>query len=173
MTATTEITRVTSFSPADLNDLCEATEAAIVEDGGFGWLNPPAREVLESYWKGTLLVPEREVFIARLDNVVCGSTQLVHPPRHREAQAFGCRLESHFLAPWARGHGLARRMVETVEAAARGAGYKVIQLDVRETQEAAVRHFDALDFVRWGTNPMYARVGRRVVKGFYYYKELK
>ncbi|MCP4330614.1 MAG: GNAT family N-acetyltransferase [Alphaproteobacteria bacterium] len=170
--ATTETARLTEFSSGDLNDLCEATEAAIIDGGGFGWVKPPPREVLESYWRGVLLVPERDLFAARLDGVICGSVQLVRPSPSKESQAFAARLESHFLAPWARGHGLARAMVETVEEAARSGGFKLLHLDVRETQTAAIRHFDALGFVRWGTNPLYAKVRGRFIAGHYYYKEL-
>ena len=172
MTTTTEIARLTTLNAGDLNDLCEATEAAILDGGGFGWLAPPSRDVLEAYWRGVLLVPERDLYAARLDNVICGSAQLVRPSRNKESQAFAARLESHFLAPWARGHGLAREMVMAVEKAARDAGFKVLHLDVRETQEAAIRHFDALGYVRWGTNPAYARVHGRIIAGHYYYKDL-
>ena len=51
------VERLTQYSGTDLDDLCEATESAIVEGGGFGWLKPPPRQVLENYWKGVLLVP--------------------------------------------------------------------------------------------------------------------
>lgn len=71
------VERLTQYSGTDLDDLCEATESAIVEGGGFGWLKPPPRQVLENYWKGMLLVPERRVVVGRLDGIVAGSAQLV------------------------------------------------------------------------------------------------
>ena len=37
-----KVERLTRYSGTDLDDLCEATESAIVEGGGFGWLKPPA-----------------------------------------------------------------------------------------------------------------------------------
>ena len=74
------VERATELSDADLHDLCEGTDMAILDGGGFGWLTPPPRERLEAYWRGVLLVPERELFIARLEGVVCGSAQLVRPP---------------------------------------------------------------------------------------------
>ena len=43
----------------DLDDLCDATESAIIEGGGFGWIRVPPRKVLENYWKGVLTIPER------------------------------------------------------------------------------------------------------------------
>ena len=41
-----QIEMVETLSPADLNDLCDATDAAVESGGGFGWVTPPAREVL-------------------------------------------------------------------------------------------------------------------------------
>ena len=35
--------RINEFRRADLNDLCDATEAAIRDGNGFGWLTPPPR----------------------------------------------------------------------------------------------------------------------------------
>ena len=52
------IEKLESLSPTDLEDLCHATEAAIDEGGGFGWIKRPERETLEKYWRGFLLVPE-------------------------------------------------------------------------------------------------------------------
>src|SRR5207302_1791258 len=91
------IERLTQYSRTDLDDLCEATESAIVEGGGFGWLTPPARQVLENYWKGVLLVPERRLVVGRLDGVVAGSAQLSRAPRNNEAQAFACPMTSSSL----------------------------------------------------------------------------
>src|SRR5690606_40638746 len=52
------------LSPSDLNDLCDATDAAIEGGGGFGWLRPPMREGLERYWQGVIAAPTRWLFIA-------------------------------------------------------------------------------------------------------------
>ena len=122
------------FDDDDLAALCEATDAAIIDGGGFGWINPPGRRALESYFRGILLVPERELFVVRMDGVIVGSAHLVRPPRNNEAQAFAAQLMHSFVAPYARGHGLARMLTEGVEAGARALGYHVLNLDVRETQ---------------------------------------
>ena len=156
----------------DLDDLCDATEAAIEAGGGFGWLAPPERTVLESYWKGALLVPRLRVFVARLDGVICGSAQLLRPAGNNEAQAFSAQLQHAFVAPWARGHGLARALTLAVEEEARRESYTILVLDVRETQEAAIKLYESLGFTRWGTNPFYARVGGRYLSGYHYLKPL-
>ena len=164
---------VTRFEPGDLNDICDAAEDAIEAGGGFGWLLAPERPVLESYWKGILVVPERILIVARIDGVICGSAQLVRPSPGNEAQAFAVQLQHAFIAPWARGHGLARRLMEKAEVLARTEGFDVITLDVRETQERAIRLYEALNYVRWGRNPFYARVAGKPVAGLYYWKDLR
>jgi ribosomal protein S18 acetylase RimI-like enzyme len=157
----------------DLAALCEATDAAIIDGGGFGWVNPPGRRSLESYYRGILLVPERELIIARMDGTVVGSAHLVKPPRNNEAQSFAAHLMHAFVAPYARGHGLARILTEGVETRARELGYHVLNLDVRETQTAAIRMYESLGFERWGAHPDYAMVRGKVVQGYYYYKRLR
>ncbi len=97
-----KVERLTRYSGTDLDDLSEATESAIVEGGGFGWLKPPPRQLLENYWKGVLLVPERRLVVGRLDGVICGSAQLSRAPRNNEAQAMAGTVTSAFVAPWAR-----------------------------------------------------------------------
>ena len=133
------VERVTELSDIELHDLCEATDVAIIDGGGFGWLKPPARRTLEAYWRGVLLVPERELFVARLDGVACG---------------------------------LARMLVEAVEARARAEGFRTLNLDVRETQVAAIKLYESLGFTHWGTHPHYARVRGQDVAGLFFYKEL-
>ena len=131
--------RIEEISDIDLADLCDATEAAIIDGGGFGWLTPPSRHVLESYWKGVLLVPQRSLFVARQNGAIVGSAQLVRPPRNNEAQVFAAAITTNFIAPFARGHGLARDITIAVERAAREDGFSHLTLDVRESQTAAIR----------------------------------
>jgi len=168
------VERAESFDDEDdLHALCEATHAAIIDGGGFGWVTPPGHRALASYYRGILLVPERSLFLARLDGVVVGAAQLVRPPRNNEAQAFAATLMHSFVAPYARGHGMATLLTREVEEAARALGYQVLNLDVRETQTAARRLYESLGFVRWGEHPAYARVDGRTVRGLYYYKLLQ
>jgi ribosomal protein S18 acetylase RimI-like enzyme len=169
---TLSVEQIDALSGADRNDLCDAADAAIAAGGGFGWLTPPPREVLENFWRGVLLVPERSLFVGRLDGVIGGSAQLVRPTRNNEAQAHAATLMAIFVAPWARGHGLGRAIVLAVEDAARVDGFAVLNLDVRETQTAAIQLYEGLGYVRWGSHPRYARVNNAWVAGYYYSKEL-
>jgi len=170
---TSSVERLTEISEDDLAALCEAADAAIFDGGGFGWLNSPGRQGMQRYYRGVLLVPERELFVARLDGTLVGSAQLVRPSRNNEAQAFAAGLMHAFLAPYARGKGLGRMLVRAVEDHARSQGYHVLNLDVRETQVTAIALFEKLGYTRWGTHPCYAKITGRTVGGFYYFKALK
>jgi ribosomal protein S18 acetylase RimI-like enzyme len=167
------VERVQSLSEGDLAALCEATDAAIIDGGGFGWIEPQGRERLARHFRGVLLVPERELFLARLDGAPAGSAQLVRPPRHNEAQAFAATLAHVHIAPYARGFGLARLLVRRVEERAAALGFRVLNLDVRATQEQAIALFTGLGYVRWGTHPWYARIRGEVVAGHFFAKQLE
>jgi len=158
---------------ADLHALAEAATAAILDGGGFGWVKPPKAAVIEQYFKGLLLVPERELIVGRMDGVIYGAAQLHRPSKNNEAQAFAASIMHHFVAPYARGHGLARLVLQRAEEHARGLGYHVLNLDVRETQTAAIALYEAAGFERWGTHPAYARVKGNTVQGYFYYKKLQ
>jgi len=167
------VERVTALNDEDLQALCEATHAAILDGGGFGWINPPGQQALERYFRGVILVPERELFVGRADGLITGSAQLVRPPRNNEAQSFAASLMHAFVAPFARGHGLARQMTLRIEERARMIGLRVLNLDVRETQTAAIALYESLGYERYGIHPEYARVKGRAVRGFFYTKSLK
>ena len=156
----------------DIHELCDAAEEAIIAGGGFGWLSPPPKSVMEDYWRGVQMIPERHLVVVRLDKVIAGSCQIVCPPRNNEAQAFSCNLTTFFVAPWARGHGLAALLIGEAEALAKSKGFTMINLDVRATQTRAIQSFEACGFQHYGTNAYYARVDDEYVTGFYYHKEL-
>src|SRR5215467_5095087 len=170
--AAISVERVLRYSGTDLDDLCEATESAITEGGGFGWLTPPQRQVLENYYKGMLLVPERRLVVGRLDGVIAGSVQLSRAPRNNEAQAFAGTISALFVAPWARGRGIGRGMLTEIERQGRELGLAVLNLDLRETQRAAIGLYESLGYQRWGIHPCYARVEGRIVPGHYYSRRI-
>ena len=167
------VERLKEFTDHDLHALCEATDAAIIDGGGFGWVNPPGRRALETYFRGVLLVPERELFVARLNGEIVGSAILVRPPRNNEAQAFAATLMHSYIAPYARGHGLARKLTDAVEERAKELGYHILNLDVRETQTAAIRLYQVMGYTKWGEHPEYAFVRGRSVAGYFFYKRLR
>ena len=63
--------------------------------------------------------------------------------------------------------------ISAVEERAAALGHRVLNLDVRETQAAAIQIFEALGFTRWGTHPAYARVRGQIVAGHFYHRMLE
>ncbi len=169
--ATIGVEHVTEqLSASDLNDLCDATDAAIEGGGGFGWVELPSRETLESYWRGVVTAPTRQLFVARLDGVICGTTQLVLPPKNNEAQGHSVQLTTNFVAPWARGYGLAKMLLEDVEKHSKNEGYAVVNLDVRETMERAIALYKSMGYEEFGTHPYSVRAKGETIKSKYFYK---
>jgi ribosomal protein S18 acetylase RimI-like enzyme len=161
-----------SLETRDLNDLCDSTDAAIKSGGGFGWVELPARDILERFWQGVITMPGRFLFVARLDGVICGTCQLIKPPANNEAQAHAVQLTTTFVAPWARGHGIAQKLIEKAERIAQDEGFAVINLDVRETMQEAISLYEKLGYERYATHPDYARIKGKTIKGYFYYKTL-
>jgi len=166
------IEKVEALDDDDIDELCDAAEKAILDGNGFGWLKVPQRGVLERYWRGVLLMPQRDLFIARLDGAVVGSSQLLRPPPNNEAQAHSAQITSFFIAPDARGYGLARGLIRLAEDTARVGGYRQIDLDMRATQQAAIQLAEGAGYLRWGTKPTYAFVDGHYIEGYYYSKSL-
>ena len=161
------------INDTDLADLCSITEQAIKAGGGFGWLKAPPREILIKYWKGTLLVPHRKLIVGRLNNVIAGTLQLIFQLPNNEAQQNIANIMSHFVVPWARGFGLAKEMINVAEKKALEFSSNFIQLDIRETQVAAIQLFKAKGYKKWGTNPYYAFINGKNLKCYYFFKQLK
>ena len=166
------IEKVEALNDDELDELCEAAEKAILDGNGFGWLRVPSRTVLERYWRGVLLMPQRDLFVARLEGAVVGSSQLLRPPPNNEAQAHSAQITSFFIAPEARGHGLARGLIRLAEDTAREGGYRQIDLDMRATQQAAIQLAEGAGYKRWGTKPRYALVDGVYLDGYFYSKSL-
>ena len=164
---------LSSINNVDLADICNITEQAIKAGGGFGWLKVPPRDTLNKYWKGIVLVKNRKLIVGRLNNAIAGTLQLMFYPSNNEAQQHICNVTSHFVAPWARGHGLAKAMIDKAELMGKENGCDCVQLDIRETQEAAIQLFKSKGYKHWGSNPNYALVNGKNIKGLYYSKKLK
>ena len=79
------------------------------------------------FWRPTgaasSLVPERTLFVGRLDGVIAGSAQLVRPTKNNEAQSHAASLTTNFVAPWARGYGIGHGIIQAVERRARADGF--------------------------------------------------
>jgi GNAT superfamily N-acetyltransferase len=168
-----DVRKMVDMSAADLVDLSQATEDAISDGIGFNWVSPPTQDVMESYWRGVMVVPERILFCGWLDGTIASAVQLVKPGRTKETTSFTAMIEGHFVAPWARGHGLARGVLEAAEREASVQGFSVLRLHVRETQDAAIRLYQENGYIRWGILPYHEIVNGQMIAGHHFYKRLQ
>ena len=169
----TKVEKLKFISDLDLADLCNITEQAIKAGGGFGWLKTPSRDIMNKYWKGLVVVQNRILIVGRLNDAIAGALQLSLQPPNNEAQKNLINITSHFVTPWARGYGLAKSMLDYAEILAKQNSASCLQLDIRETQEAAIQLFKSKGYKQWGENPNYAFVDGKTIKGLYFYKNIK
>lgn len=167
---------IESFKGTDLSDLCDATEATITDSEGFtiGFNRDGAlvREQLESYWSGILLVPDRHLIVGRLDGTIAASIQYVRPSGSNHTSSFAASVENHFVAPWARGHGLAKALLRKVERKAHAESIKLLKLSVRANLSAAVSLYESMGYKRWGVLEKYELVDGEMYAGYFYCKDL-
>ena len=160
------------ISGVDLADLCNITEQAIKAGGGFGWVRVPSTDVLKKYWNELLLIKTNKLIVGRLNGAIAGTLLLSFSTPNNEAQKNIAKIQSHFVAPWARGYGLAKSMIDFAEKTSKESGSKCMQLNIRETQEAAIQLFKSKGFIQWGENPFYALINDKFIKGLYFYKNI-
>ena len=167
------VEKINSFKRGELEELTAATMDAIKEGIGFGWVSRPPKNKVKDYWKGVLLVPNRWLFLGRYKGLIAGSLQVVTFSSTNEAAIFRVFIDTHFVATWARGHGLAKLLLEVAEQECQKKNYTHVILDVRETQKRAINLYEQLGFKLWGTLPVYHKLSNgNMVSGNYYYKEL-
>ena len=169
-----EVKRLTIFEKGELEELTIATMDAIDEGIGFGWISKPPKNKVKEYWKGVLLVPNRWLFAGKYKGVISGSIQVVTLSSTNEAAIFRVFIDTHFVATWARGHGLAKLLLEAAEKECKKKNFSHVILDVRETQLRAINLYEQLGFKLWGKLPVYHKLSNgNMVSGNFYYKCLE
>lgn len=164
------------LSLVDLMDLCDATEATMLDTHSFSvglnqW-QPPLKSDLKQYFKGVMVVPERKLIVGRLDNTIAGSVQVVLPHKSNKTSHFAVSLDNHFVAPWARNLGIARAILKFAEEYAKSNNYGLVKLSVRSNREAAITLYESCGYQKWGALDKYEMIGNQMVGGYFYCKEL-
>ena len=126
---------LTVLSETDLADLCNITEQSIKAGGGFGWITIPPIETLKKYWNGLILIKSNTLIVGRLNGSIAGASQISFNPPNNEAQKNISKIQSHFVAPWARGYGLAKAMIDKAIEVSKENNKKSIQLDINHQSQ--------------------------------------
>ena len=168
-----EVKKIKNFEKGELEELTSATMNAIQEGIGFGWIKKPAKNKIIEYWKGVILVPNRWLFVGKYKGIISGSIQVVTFSSTNEAAIFRVFIDTHFVATWARGHGLAKLLLEEAEKECKLNNYSHVLLDVRETQKRAIKLYEQIGYKLWGELPVYHKLeNKKMVSGKYYFKDL-
>ena len=167
------VDKTAAFKKGELEELTVATMDAINEGMGFGWISTPPKNKVKDYWRGVLLVPNRWLFLGRYKGLIAGSLQVVTFSSANEASIFRVFIENHFVATWARGHGLAKLLIEEAEKECKSKNFSHVLLDVRETQKRAIKLYEQMGYNLWGELPVYHKLSNQeMVSGKYFYKYL-
>lgn len=172
-----KVEKLSEFKNTDLNDLCDATESTILDTKssfniGLKRSELLVRERLEAYWRGVMLVPERQLIVGRLDGTIASSIQLIRPNPNNQTSSFSGSVDQHFVAPWAREHGLAKSLLKVAEEEAKKLGLSVIRLRVNATLLMAIKLYESCGYKRWGTLDKYEIIDGKMTSGHFYYKDI-
>ncbi len=163
---------VDSLSDEELDALAAATRDAVADGEDIAWLTPPPVEKLRAFWKGVLSAPRRQLIVGRFKGRIAAAVQLVLPGTIHEAGAHQGTIETFFVAPFARGHGLARALLEKAEELARAQHLIVLDLSIRADRRRAIELVERLGYRRWAEKPHYALIDGRFHTGYFYTKTL-
>ena len=166
------VDNIETLTDVDLADLCNITEQAIKAGGGFGWLRVPTRDILIDYWTKRTNDKYIKLIVGRLNGVIAGTLQLAYEAPNIESRKNIARIRRQFVAPWARGYGLAKMLIQEAEKEAKKNLFTVITLEVRETQKRAIQIYKQAGFNKSGENPKSVLIGDKYYAGYYFYKDL-
>ena len=74
------------------------------------------------------------LIVGRLNGVIAGTLQLSYEAPNIESRKNIAQIKRHFVAPWARGYGLAKSMIDFSEQKAKEENIVSIQFAVRDTK---------------------------------------
>lgn len=139
----------------DVRQLAELLVETVASGAAVSFLAPLSRERAESWWRQTLAVPApRSVFlVARDAEGIAGTVQLhgAWAPN----QPHRAEVVKLMVRPRCQGQGLGQRLMESIESAARAAGYTLLTLDAKRGASAD-RLYRRLGWIAAGTIPRFA-----------------
>jgi len=158
----------------DLQDLARLLADAVDSGAAVSFLAPLALERAEEWWRKTLSAahPRAIVLAARDAEGIAGTVQL--HPAWAPNQPHRAEITKLLVHRRSRRSGLGTQLMQTIEDAARDAGFRLLTLDAK--RGAAAEHlYRRLGWIHAGTIPRYAldTDGRTPHDAVIFYKELE
>ena len=114
--------------------------------------SPSNRNLLEQFWQGVLAMPARMLFVARLDNVICGAAQLILPPRNNEAQSYNTQISGFIYCTMGKGQGLSRRLLDIVEKNNHAQRFCCLSTLIYVKHKMRQSNFTKVQIIHWSEN---------------------
>lgn len=140
---------------ADLRDLAQLLVDAVESGAAVSFLAPLSLERARDWWRRTLEASRSEaiVLVARADERIVGTVQ-IHAA-WAPNQPHRAEVAKLLVDPARRGAGLGERLMRAIEAAAAGAGFRLLTLDAKRGT-AAERLYRRLGWTYAGAIPGFA-----------------
>lgn len=165
---------LTSPTPAERRELVALLIACVAGGASIGFLLPLSPAETEAYWTKVLSAVEngeRLLLVARLGGAIVGSAQLALESRPNGRHR--AEVQKVMVLPAQRRQGIATRLMQEIEAAARARGVSLLFLDTSDSHAGARDFYAALRYVYVGGIPGYALNPRGVPEpNAIYYKSL-
>ena len=139
----------------DVRALAELLVDTVASGAAVSFLAPLALDRAEAWWRETLSAPRsRAVFLVARDGTgIAGTVQL--QPAWAPNQPHRAEVVKLMVHRRCRRHGLGRRLMESIESAARDEGYTLLTLDAKRG-EAAEALYRRRGWIAAGMIPRFA-----------------
>jgi acetyltransferase len=144
-------------SAQDRDELIALLTECVHGGASIGYLAPLPREEAMAYWQkviGDLIGGFRVIFLAREGGAIVGSAQLAIESRPNGRHR--AEVQKVLVRPAARRRGIATRLMQEVETAARHRGLTLLFLDTSDGHGGARAFYDVLGYTYAGGIPGYA-----------------
>ncbi|HLX24493.1 MAG TPA: GNAT family N-acetyltransferase [Usitatibacter sp.] len=154
------------------DDLCRLLTETVEDGASVGFLAPVQRATAEKYWKGVFdsLGAQRMLWVAEEGGIAVGSVQL--ELCGKENGLHRAEVQKLFVLPSHRGQGIARKLMDELEAFARSQGRTLLVLDTL-AGSAAETVYQRMGWQRAGQIPKFAAdPWGSLFPTVFYYKEI-
>jgi len=164
------VAHLTRPDEAALDNLVCAAQETIEDGSDSAWGGKPSAQTLRAYWNGVILSPQRHLIVGRLGGAIVGAVQVVQAGPLSEVGPEVASLDKFFIAPSARGHGLARRIMRYAEDVARAHGIISLDMVIREDRKTAMRMIEQLGYRQWARKDTFSLVDGAFQAGLFFTK---
>lgn len=164
------VDHINRLETPDLDALVAATQATIEEGSQNSWRGNPSTQRLTAFWNGVLLSPHRHLILGRIAGEIVGGLQIVQAGPLSDIGPEVASIDNFFLAPCARGKGLAAQMLRHAEDVALAQGITSLDVVVRDDRREVARTIEALGYKLWARKDTFRWADNQFHAGLYYTK---